>query len=79
VTKKEPFKIPQIDGLVDSDASFKLQIEAHDDFTEEEVIEALDANCHGTPKDKMEGGNKELNHLVIRNLNEESACENGKL
>ena len=48
-------------------------------LTEEEVIEALDANCHGTPKDKMEGGNKELNHLVLRNLNEESACENGKL
>ena len=79
MTEKEPFKIPQIDGLVDSDASYKLQIEAHDDCTEEEVLEALDANFHDTLKDKIKGDNKELNHLVIQNLNEESACENEKL
>ena len=78
VTEKEPFKIPQIDALVDSDASYQLQIEAHDDCTEEEVIEALIANFHGTLKDQMEGDNKELNHLVTQNLNEESACENEK-
>jgi hypothetical protein len=58
--------------------SYKLQIEAHDDCTQEEVIEALDANFHDTLKDKIGGDNKELNHLVIQNLNEESACENEK-
>ena len=78
VTETEPFKIPQVDGVVDSDASYELQIETHDDCTEDEVIEALEANFHGTLSDQKEGDNKELYHLVIQNLNMESECEKDK-
>ena len=37
------FKIPQIDGVVDSDARCELKIETHATCTEEDVIEALEA------------------------------------
>ena len=77
-TETEPFKIPQVDGLVDSVADYELQIEAHEDCTEEEVTEAVEANFLGTLSDQKEGNNAELNHLVIKNLNLESACENDK-
>ena len=77
-TEREPFKIPQVDGLVDSVVSYELKIEAHEDCTEEEMTEALEANFHGTISDKKEGDNQELNYLVIQNLNLESACENNK-
>ena len=63
---------------MDSDASYELQIETHDDCTEDEVIEALEANFHGTLSDQKEGDNKELNHLVIQNLNMESECDKEK-
>jgi hypothetical protein len=75
---KEAFKIPQIDGIVDSDARYELLIETHDNCTEEEVIEALEANFHGTLSDQKEGNNEELNHLVIQNLELESPCQNEK-
>ena len=51
---------------MDSDASYELQIETHDDCTEDEVIEALEANFHGALSDQKEGDNKELNYLVIK-------------
>ena len=63
---------------MDSDASYELQIETHDDCTEDEVIEALEANFHGTLSDLKEGDNRELNHVEIQNLNMESECEKEK-
>ena len=53
-----------------------IELGAFENVTE--VIEALDANFHVTLKDQIEGDTKELNHLVIQNLNKESACENEK-
>ena len=58
--------------------ALELRIEAHEDCTEEEVTEAVEANFLGTLSDQKEGDNPELNHLVIQNLNLESKCANDK-
>ena len=42
------------------------------------MIKTLEANFHGTLSHPKEGDNKELNHLVIQNLNMESECEKDK-
>ena len=38
----------------------------------------MEANFHGTLSDQKEGDNKELNYLVIQNLNMESECDKEK-
>ena len=55
----EEDKIPQFDGVKDLDndaiANYEVQIEAHDTCTEDEIIEAIEANFYETlGEDKVE-------------------------
>lgn len=75
MTEQVRSKIPQIDGTADSDVYYKLQIETHETCTQEEVIEALEANFFETISDKKEGGNEYIHHLFIENLDVESLLE----
>ena len=53
----------------------EVQIEAHDTCTEDEIIEAIEANFYETlGEDKVE--NEDLKYLLIQNLNEERCLEN---
>ena len=80
VTPKDIFKIPQIDGTVDSDARYELKIETHDTRTEEDVIEALEAKYYGTLEYNHKDENPFLNYMLIQNLGTESPSkeENAK-
>ena len=63
--EEEIFQIPQIDGTVDSDVHYELQIEAHDTCTHDEVVEALEANFYGTLDDENEEKNSKLSKLSL--------------
>ena len=67
--------LPQIDGTVDNDAHYELEIEAHDTCTKDEIVEALEANLYGTLDDEKEE-KSELRYLIIQNLTEERLLEN---
>ena len=72
------FKIPQVDGVVDSDARYELKIETHDTCTEEDVIEALEANFYGTLEYNHKDQNPYLNYMLIQNLGTESPSKEEK-
>jgi hypothetical protein len=75
VTEEDIFQIPQIDGTVDNDAHYELEIEAHDACTEDEIVEALEANFYGTLDDEKEENN-ELRYLIIQICTGERLLEN---
>ena len=77
VTEENSFVIPQIDGANDGDEHYKLEIEAHDTVTEDDIVEALEANFYGTLEDdEVEKNNISLRYLSIQNLNLERHLEN---
>ena len=63
--------IPQVDGNIDDDVTFELKVEAHEECSNDDIIEAIETNFYGTFDDQNKEENESFRSILIKNSDEE--------